>query len=282
MIVTGTEQGAVTVHLPQTGSADLIATLDATNWVSSNPNVLAVNSKGVIVGVSPGTATVSATVAGIVATSGSITVTGPQALAHRYSFASDASDSVGGSTWNGSLIAAGNANGTNAVISNGLILSGGGGGGYSGYVTLPSGILTNTTSVSIECWITQAAGNTWATPWDFANNGSQNFGLITKPGNNGGHMEVAFTPHGNEVDVQTSLTFPNNSLQHVVLTYNNYSLVGKLYTNGAVVGTATFPDTTYCPAIIGGGLTVNALGNNIYGDPNGRARSANSAFGMAP
>jgi uncharacterized protein YjdB len=264
VIVTGTEQATVTVQLQQTGTADLPATSDATNWTSSNPSVLAVNSNGLITGVGVGTATVSAKVGGVSATSGTITVTGPQTLLHRYSFVSDASDSVGGA--DGTIVPPGNVNGTNVVISNGLFLSGGGGGGYSGYVTLPSGILTNTTSLTIECWLTQNAANTWATPWDFANNGSQNFGLITHPGNNGGNMEVAFTPHGNEQDLQSSLSFPNGSEQYVAVTYNNFSLLGNLYNNGVRIGARTFSDTSYAPGSIGGGTTVNALGNDIYGD----------------
>ena len=95
--VTGTEQATVTVTLPQTGASQLLATGDATNWTSSNPSVLTVNSSGLITGVGAGTATVSATVGGVTGTSGTITVTPHSALLHRYSFVSDASDSVGGS-----------------------------------------------------------------------------------------------------------------------------------------------------------------------------------------
>ena len=93
--VTGTGQATVTVQLAQTGSTNLLATLDATNWISSNPGVLTVNSNGFISAVGLGSATVTATVAGVTATSSAITVTTP-ILMHRYSFVSDASDSVGG------------------------------------------------------------------------------------------------------------------------------------------------------------------------------------------
>lgn len=262
MVLTGTEQAVVTVQLPQTGSTNLLATSDATNWVSSNPNVLTVNSSGLISAVGVGSATVSAKVGGVSGTSGSITVT-PQTLLHRYSFVSDASDSVGGA--NGTVVPA-SANGTNVTISNGLILPGGGGGGYSGYVTLPADILTNASSLTVECWVTQNQGNTWAELWDFANNGSQNFGLIPDPANNGTHTEVAFTPNGGEVDLQSSITFPNNSEQYVAVTYNNSTLVGNLYTNGALIATQNFPSTAYDPSTFGGGTTVNALGNDIYND----------------
>ncbi len=265
VIVTGTEQAQVFVQLPQTSTASLLATADATNWVSSNPSVLAVNSQGVVTGVGAGSATVSAKVGGITGTSGTITVVGNQTLLHRYSFVSDASDSVGGA--NGTIVAPGNVNGTNVAINNGLFLSGGGGNDFSGYVSLPSGILTNTTSLTIECWLNQNAANTWATPWDFANNGSQNFALILYPGNNSHHTEVAFTPHSNEIDVQSGITFPSGSEQYVAVTYNNFSLVSNLYTNGVLIASTTFPDTTYAPGSIGGGTTVNALGNDIYGDP---------------
>jgi uncharacterized protein YjdB len=270
VVITGTEQVGVAVQLAVTGSTNLPATRDATNWMSSNPNVLQVNSSGLVAGIAAGTATVSATVGGVTGTSGTITVTGPQTLLHRYSFVSDASDSVGGSAWNGTLVPPGNTNGSPATIDNGLMLPGNtvGGYGYSGYVSFPSGILTNTTSLTIEVWATQSQANSWSELWDFGNNGNQNFGLIPYPQSNGTHMETAFTPNGGEVDLQSGVAFPNSSEQYVALTYNNFTLTGNLYTNGILVATQTFPNTTYCPGSIGGagGTTENMLGNDVYGD----------------
>ena len=269
VIITGTEQASVTVQLAATGSANLPATGDATNWVSSNPSVLAVNASGVITGVGAGSATVSATVAGVIATSGSITVTGPQALAHRYSFVSDASDSVGGPTWNGAVIAPTGA-GSAVTINNGLTLPGGGGPGFSGYVALPPGILTNTTSITVETWVTQNTANTWAEVWDFANtpSGSQSFGLIPRPGNNGGQTEIAFDPQNDEIDLQSSISFPNNQETYVAVTYNNFSLVGNLYTNGGLIASHVYPNTSYAPGSYGGssGTQSNMLGQDIFPD----------------
>ena len=256
-----TENATFTVELKQTGTTNILATEDATNWVSSNPSVLAVNSQGCLIGLGAGTATVSAQVAGQKATSGTITVTGAQVLAHRYSFVSDASDSVGGA--NGTIVPPGGA-GTAVTINNGLVLPGGGGNNYSGYVTLPSEILTNCSSVSIECWLNQATANGWAEAIDFANNTSQTFGLITDPEDNGSHLEVAFTPHSDGQELDSAIAFPNGVTQHVVYSYNNFNLVGNLYTNGALVGTTTFPDPSYSPSEIGG--NTNELGNDIYGD----------------
>ena len=268
VVITGTEQAAVTVEILQTGSTDLPATGNVTNWVSSNPAVLTVNSSGLITGVGVGSATVSATVGGITATSGSITVT-PQTLLHRYSFTNDASDSVGGPDWDGTLMPQGA--GTAATIANGLILPGGGGGGYSGYVTLPAGILTNTTSLTVECWLTQATANQWAEVWDFAVNNNVNFALIPQPNpaiENNGNMVVADNPNNDDIYTTSGVTLPNGSEQYVSFTFNNSALVGSLYTNGVLVGTQTYPNSTYAPGNFGGagGTTQNYLGNDVYGD----------------
>ncbi|MGC9943425.1 MAG: LamG-like jellyroll fold domain-containing protein, partial [Verrucomicrobiota bacterium] len=267
VVVTGTEQAALYVQLPETGTNELLATSDATNWISSNTNVLLVNSSGLITGVNIGTATVSATVAGINSTSAPITV-GPRALLHRYSFVSDASDSVGGANWDGTIVAPNG--GSPATISNGLSLPGNtvGGFGYSGYVSLPNGILTNTTSITVETWVTQNAGDTWAEIWDFGSNDNENFALIPDPANNNNDTEVAFNPNNNDIYTASDAPFPNGSEQYVVLTYNNSTLTGNLYTNGLLEATQTYPNTSYAPGSIGGpgGTTQNMLGNDVYGD----------------
>ena len=187
-------------------------------------------------------------------------------LLHRYSFVSDATDSVGGA--NGTIVAP--SGGAVATINNGLVLPGNrhGNFGYSGYVSLPGGLLTAITNLTVECWVTQNQGNTWAEIWDFGNNGSQNFGLIPYPANNGNHLEVAFTPNGSEVDLQSSVVFPNGSEQYVCVTYNNSTYAGNLYTNGNLIATQILPNNTYTPGNIGGpgGTTNNMLGNDVYGD----------------
>jgi hypothetical protein len=52
----------------------------ATNWISSNPNVLTVNNNGAITAVNTGSATVSATVNGVIGTSSAISVTTSQPI----------------------------------------------------------------------------------------------------------------------------------------------------------------------------------------------------------
>src|ERR1700722_16092286 len=140
-----------------------------------------------------------------------------QTLQHRYSFVSDASDSVGGA--NGTLVAPNN--GSAATISNGLMLPGstGGANNISGYVSLPSGIISGDNSITVECWLTQNAQDTWAEAWDFGNNGSQNFALIPYPNNNNYEVEVAFTPNNGEIDNRSDVPFPSGAEQYVTVTY---------------------------------------------------------------
>lgn len=81
-----------------------------------------------------------------------------QTLQHRYSFATDASDSIGAA--NGTLV--GNA----SITNNSLKLPGGGtSANPQGYVSLPSGIVSSDTSITVECWMTDTAGSTWAEVW---------------------------------------------------------------------------------------------------------------------
>lgn len=268
LVITGTTQAGINVTLAATGTNIFNAASIATNWVSSNPSVLQVNaSSGVIVGVGLGNATVRATVNGVTATSPAIFVTSPQTLVHRYSFVADASDSVGGA--NGTIVAPGNTNGLPATISNGLTLPGGGGPGYSGYLTLPGGILTNTTSMTIECWVSQSNGNTWAQIFNFGDSQSQNMGLIPLPGRNNGDLELGINPSGNELDTISSIHFPTNSEQYVAFTFNSATLTSGLYDNGNLLASRSFPSGAYVPGTIGGagGTTNNVFGQDPYPDP---------------
>ena len=243
-------------------SFDAIPIIGATNYTLTLTNLssAAAGTYSVAVSNTIGATNLSAT----------LTVV-PAVLLHRYSFVSDASDSVGGPSWNGAIVPP--AGGSAAAIANGLFLPGNTGGGYgvSGYVALPSGILTSTASITVECWVSQNQYNTWAEVWDFGNNGNENFALIPDPAfnRNNGQMAVAFTPNGNEVDLFTPTIFPDNSEQYVSVTFNSSTLAANLYTNGILNGSITLPDASYTPGAIGGagGTTENMLGNDVYGDP---------------
>jgi len=268
LVLTAAELPTVNATFTSSGT-NVIAnvTAYATNWVSSNPNVLAVETNGVIAAVGYGSATISATVSGVTGTSPTIFVTAPQTLLHRYSFVSDASDSVGGSAWNGTVVNP--TGGSDATIANGLTLPGGGSGGYSGYVSFPSGILTNTTSLTVECWVTQNTANGWATIWDFANSGSENFEMCPFPQRGINNLDVAITPPAGEVDTVTGSTFPSGKEIYTAFTFNSSSLTGTIYTNGVLGGAQTvYPNANYIPSAMAApsGTTDNWLGRDIYND----------------
>ena len=67
----------------------------------------------------------------------------PASLVHRYSFTSDASDSVGGPAWNGTLPNGGAFAGGQVSLA----------AASSQYVQLPAGILSNYTAVTIDTWV---------------------------------------------------------------------------------------------------------------------------------
>ncbi|MEO5804405.1 MAG: hypothetical protein ABIR24_12835, partial [Verrucomicrobiota bacterium] len=69
-----------------------------------------------------------------------------QTLTHRYTFNDTAgnptfADSVGGASWDGSIVGSATLNGTNLVLD-----------GVGGFATVPGGIISTNVQVSIEFW----------------------------------------------------------------------------------------------------------------------------------
>jgi hypothetical protein len=194
-----------------------------------------------------------------------------QTLQHRYSFTSDASDSVGGTNWNGTLI--GNAN----IANDSLVLPGGGNSDSpSGYVQLPNGIVSNDTSISVECWVTDNAGSVWAEAWCFGdsaagpgqppNYGTAYISLIPHSGFD--DFRAAFNSTGNdEIDVIDSAgPMPMNVEQYAVVTYDAPSATAILYLNGVQVGVANIP--TYLAPSAYGDTFNDWIGRDEFGsDP---------------
>ena len=195
-------------------------------------------------------------------------VAGP-VLQHRYSFTTDASDSVGGA--NGTLMG-------DAEITNGaLYLPGGATSGATddSYVVLPDGIVSNDNSMTIETWLTDNAGSVWAEPWSFGDsssgpgnppgNGTYYIGLIPHSGED--DFRAAFNNSASEIDViDPTNPLPVNTEQYVVVTYDAPSATATLYLNGVPVGVANVP-TDHEPSIMGD--TYNDwLGRDQFGaDP---------------
>jgi hypothetical protein len=167
-----------------------------------------------------------------------------QALQHRYSFSGNLIDSVGGA--NGRLVG-------NAYLTNNLLdLPGGGSSANpSGYVSLPNGIVTNDTSITVEAWLTDNAGLVWAEAWCFGDSaagpgnppsgGTAYISLIPHSGY--GDFRAAFNLTGNdEIDVvDPAGALPLNTEAYAVVTYDAPSTTARLYLNGVQVATASIP-----------------------------------------
>jgi hypothetical protein len=195
-------------------------------------------------------------------------VSGP-ILQHRYSFTTDASDSVGGA--NGTLM--GNAQ----IVNNALYLPGGAACGATNdsYVALPDGIVSNDSSVTVETWLTDNAGAIWAEVWSFGDsssgpgnppvNGTYYIGLIPHSGED--DFRAAFNNGSSEIDViDPSSPLPLNAEQYVVVTYDAPSATATLYLNALPVGVANVP-ADHAPSFLGD--TYNDwLGRDQFGaDP---------------
>ena len=190
-----------------------------------------------------------------------------QTLQHRYSFTNDVSDSVGGA--NGMLIG-------NAYITNGVLNLPGGGTSANpqGYVSLPNGIVSNNTSITVECWLTDNAGLVWAEAWCFGDSaagpgqppsyGTSYISLIPQSGGN--DLRAAFNLTGSdEIDViDTAGSLPNNVEEYAVVTYDATSTTARLYLNGVQVGVASIP-TSLAPANYGNTFN-NWIGRDEFGN----------------
>lgn len=191
----------------------------------------------------------------------SVLVSATQAatLTHRYSFTSDASDSVG--TAHGSLLGG-------ATISSGAVTFN----GTSAYVELPANLVSNYDSVSFEVWFNDFGSSSWARLWDIGNSvngaGAQGGGVsymfLAMPDSAGGYRGAyQATGQGEQlIDCPTRPTL--GQMHHLVWTQDSASQTACIYLDGVQTGINTsFSDT---PSAIG--ATVNDwLGRSQYDDP---------------
>jgi hypothetical protein len=185
------------------------------------------------------------------------------AIVHRYSFTSDASDSVGGA--HGTIVDAGVM--PNFTFSGGqLDLSANTGQGSNSitedaYVDLPNGIISAAASggqagaITLEFWATVSATHTWQRFGDFgtSNNGEDTSAsgttsqyVLISP-NSGRHtdgLEITNHPASNAGEPNVGVTGPlaNGVEHHVVAVYDHTDTSAgpngtmTLYHNGALVG----------------------------------------------
>lgn len=239
---------------------------------SDNTNAVVVTTNQWVETVNLDTANLTASWQGLSNTV-SVTVSLPQdiSLVHRYGFNEQTNDwivhdSVGGA--NGRLFNTGNHSPTNGVFTGTgeMALSGGysnPGGGTGGYATLPPGIISSLSEVTIEAWVTWTTPaslpltygyGAWQRIFDFGSQvgaagvsylfltpATDNVSFTTKS-----VLHSAVTTNGNIREtprLNWSNALPTNVQSQVVIAYSPVRGVMKMYLDGAPIasGVAVIP-----------------------------------------
>lgn len=208
-------------------------------YTSSNTNTATVNASGRITAGAPGTVTITATL-GSVSDSKTLVVAPPAAsLIHRYSFTTDASDSVG--TADGTP--QGNANfSAGQVVLDGVVAN-------ASFVSLPSYLIAPTNlgqnAVTFESWATIYPGNaTWVRLFDFGASSSgqgNNYIFLTPVGGGGDTRFVVSDANPGWMSEQTVSipgTLSGQTNVHIVCVMNpnvtRHAMA--VYLNGTLAG----------------------------------------------
>lgn len=191
---------------------------------SSDPSIVRVNTQNMLTTYRPGTVTLSASYLGK-SSSTTIRVRNDATLTHRYSFTSDAGDSVGGA--NGSLQGA-------ATVSGGQLQLTGDNGDY---LDLPPGLLEGYDSATIDTWADLGTAQNWARLWEFADVGTANQNeFFFAPGwnpnpPNANVYSAGFPRGGGGITTSGAL---GSEILHLTCVYGNGSM--EVYTNGVLMG----------------------------------------------
>lgn len=218
---------------------------------SSDTNIVSVSAQNMLKTGRPGTVTLSASYLGKTS-SATIQVNNQATLTHRYSFTTDASDSVGHA--DGALQGA-------ATISGGqLQLTG----ANSDYLDLPGGMLQDYNSTTIDIWVNLGAAQNWARVWQFADiGGATENEFYFAPGwnpnpPNANFYSAGFQSGGGSISSGGAL---GDQALHITCVYGDGSM--QVYTNGVLEGTK---GDLLAPASQAG--TNSAwIGHSPYNDP---------------
>ena len=227
-------------------------TVGGVAWSASNG---AISGSGVYTAPAVGSSTV--TITGTIGSTPYITsvaVVGPRAWYKADTVAGGTLADASGNANNGALTQ------TYALDANGAIGSGVTVGG--GYATVPNGIVSGLTDLTISSWVKPTATNQWARLFDFGTGTTKYMFLAPTAGD--GFLRFAATNNGggSEQTVTTSTAIANNVWTHIALTISG--TVAMLYVNGTAVGSnANF---TLNPAALGA-MTQTWLGRSQYPDP---------------
>ncbi len=223
LVVNQNSQQRFLGNFANVSGVDLVAYGEAT-FTSGNPAVLTVNpATGLVKAVSPGTTTVVASFGGLSATNTLTVVAVPAVLAHRYSFTSDASDSVGNA--HGSL-------GGSATVTGGKVVLDG---NYGSSVELPADVINIATNpaVTFEAWVDFGDVPSWCRLFDFGMDGgsSEIYFAPRGPGNGSQHRISQNIAGGRTIDWRGSLA---NQSVHLTVVVDPPSSTLAIYRDGVL------------------------------------------------
>jgi hypothetical protein len=126
------------------------------------------------------------------------------------------------------------------------------GGTSDQFVDMPNGLVSSSTDLTIEIWLTWSGGNLWQRIFDFGNNtsgseGAQGNGtsylfLTPKAGTPERCLRLALTTNGisNETVVSGATALAINTLAHLTVVVDDTRDSLSLYLDGASLGTEPF------------------------------------------
>jgi hypothetical protein len=225
---------------------------------SSATNIVFVNADGTLKGAGIGTATITVKRDTQQATA-TVTVSpgAPPALKNRYSFSDPAgSTTVVDSVSHQDGSAFGGFSGTNAVLFDGTKANFPLAATYTEgtYISLPPGIISSKTNITIETWITPVSTANWQRVFDIGQSskadphfsggpaaGNNYMFLTVRPGGAGTRLAIRAPGAAGEAPVINGAALSLNAEHHLVSVYApDYGLT-KLYIDGVPIGTGATP-----------------------------------------
>ena len=244
------------VSAAYTGIPNVPLSSRLSTWTSSNPSVARVDQYGEVTAVSPGTATISATFRSVTGTT-NITVlasSGPT-LQHRYSFASDGTDSIAGS--NATL------SGSAAIVSGSVVIPDG-----AGFVQFPGHLFDTNSEVTLEAWcVTSNNASSGSRMMDFGTSGFSGSGIVTTAfglctrANGSDYAALRPSPNilGGVPSINSRLARAPSGLSHLAWVISDINRRVDFYLNGDLVD--RFPYDTRPWETMGGSMQfANILG----------------------
>ncbi|MCR2804417.1 LamG-like jellyroll fold domain-containing protein [Paenibacillus soyae] len=227
------------------------------SFASSDPAVAAVDSAGLVTGISTGTATITATYNGQ-AYQATVVVIADASLKAWYKLDETSGASAADASGYGST---GTVNGgaawTTGQSGNAVVLD-----GTNDYIELPAGVVEGADTITVAAWVNLDTASNWTRIFDFGSGTSTYMYLSPKNGSNG---KIRFAIKNNNsseqiIDGQSALA--TGGWHHVAVTLNGST--GTLYVDGAQAGSNT--SMTIKPSDMGA-TTQNRIGRSQFSDP---------------